>query len=68
MKAEYERKFGEEDDLQWIGRLHKLATAGNSLAEADPEVVAIVVNQVPTLLSELEGHRKPKVGPPQQNP
>lgn len=56
MRADLEQK-PEEDDLDWIIRLRNIALDKVSVCEADPEVVAILLNRIPHLVRQVRDAR-----------
>ena len=49
-KDEYRRKPGE-DYLEWLQRLHDKTGESGAITEANPELVTILINNIPRLIS-----------------
>ena len=56
MRADLEQKPGE-DNIVWLKRLHNLVAASGSITNADPEVLQILIDNIPGLLDEIKGRR-----------
>ncbi len=57
MKEEYKVKKGE-DYLDWVERLDKKMLKSNFVQEADPELISILINQIPFLTKLYREYRK----------
>lgn len=52
MREDLEQK--NESFIEWIERLHKMVVDAGSMDRVDPEVLAILVNNIPTLVDSVK--------------